>query len=1036
MNKTITQFRWLVTMLLLVTAMAMPKMAWAQISPTMPSGNGTADSPYKIGTAAELYWFAALVNGDESVCTGNVTQKTSANAVLTKDIDYGYITWTPIGVNGYTGTFDGQGHTISGLNFDNSGLNNVGLFGSNSGTIKNVGVVNSYFYGSDFVGGVCGYNEGTITGCYNTGSVSGNDWVGGVCGQNYGGTITSCYNTGTASGNNWVGGVCGSNSGTITSCYNTGTVSGDYYVGGVCGDHGGIITGCNNKGSVSGDYYVGGVCGDNNGGTITSCHNTGEVSGNDDYVGGVCGDNENGGTITSCHNTGQVHGYKNCVGGVCGGNSSTITSCYNDNTGAVSGNGGSVGGVCGSNSGTITSCYNTGTVSCNFDSVGGVCGSNGGKITGCYNTGSVSGHNQVGGVCGYNSSTITGCYNYNTGAVSGSKDVSGSSYVGGVCGYNEGGTITGCYNSGTVSGYNWIGGVCGRNSTGTITGCYNTGEVSGNSNIGGVCGDNERGTITGCYTNNDVVCGNDNGTLDDCGKKTNDDFKNGTVCPLLNDALKDANASVRFYRGTNYPELIMNVPSLAEGKYQISNKEELYAFALLVNNGETNANAELTADIVVNSGLAEGKTMLESLEYDVASGKVTNGSSFVAWTPMGYYKSDDDYVEYKGTFDGQGHTISGLYLDNRELNNVGLFGRNSGTIKNVGVIDSYFCGNNQVGGVCGNNVNGGTISDCYNMGSVSGNNLVGGVCGENGGTITNCYYLASNDDGNGGKTTDQFKSGEVAYLLSQGSTVTDGENTTYYSGSVWGQQLGTDNYPVLSDYKVIKAAKGDKDANENDTYWATFSNLNSDVTLSVPSARNLKVYNATVSGGTLTLSERTDSQVAKGEGVLLKTDKEYVNAKENETDGLTAVDYADNNLVATPATEQTITAEADYTLYRLTYNNVSTMKDLGFYLGLVKDANGNVISSNGSQLKATPGKAYLKVSTDAATTPTAAAPAHGFVFPGDDETTGIGEIVIEGDAGISGTANANDRIYNLQGQQISAPVKGIYIKNNKKVIIK
>ena len=331
--------------------------------------------------------------------------------------------------------------------------------------------------------------------------------------------------------------------------------------------------------------------------------------------------------------------------------------------------------------------------------------------------------------------------------------------------------------------------------------------------------------------------------------------------------------------------------------------------------------------------------------------------------------------------------------------------------------------------MCG--FNAGTIRGCYNIGAVNAYQQVGSVCGLNNGTITYCYYDSDNCTGNAigtnngtatkveGKTTEQFKSGEVAYLLSQGT-----------EGSVWGQQLGTDDYPVLSDYKVIKAAKGDKDANENDTYWATFSNLNSDVTLSVPSARNLKVYNATVSGGTLTLSERTDSQVAKGEGVLLKTDKEYVNAKENETDNLTKADYTDNNLVATPATEQTITAETGYTLYRLTYNNVSEKTGLGFYLGLVKDANGNVISSNGSQLKATPGKAYLKVS------PGAAAPARGFVFPGDDETTGIGEIVIEGDAGISGTANANDRIYNLQGQQISTPVKGIYIKNNKKVIIK
>ena len=67
MKKKLTQLRWLVTMLLLVTAMAMPKMAWAEITPTQPSGNGTAGSPYQIRTAAELYWFAALVKGDTSV---------------------------------------------------------------------------------------------------------------------------------------------------------------------------------------------------------------------------------------------------------------------------------------------------------------------------------------------------------------------------------------------------------------------------------------------------------------------------------------------------------------------------------------------------------------------------------------------------------------------------------------------------------------------------------------------------------------------------------------------------------------------------------------------------------------------------------------------------------------------------------------------------------------------------------------------------------------------------------------------------------
>ena len=223
-------------------------------------------------------------------------------------------------------------------------------------------------------------------------------------------------------------------------------------------------------------------------------------------------------------------------------------------------------------------------------------------------------------------------------------------------------------------------------------------------------------------------------------------------------------------------------------------------------------------------------------------------------------------------------------------------------------------------------------------------------------------------------------------------------------------------------------------ANSGSTdYWGTYSNMSSAARLSTVGGTSLKVYDAKVSGGVLTLTERTGSDVAKGEGVLVWSNGATVRATVIN-DNLNA--SANTDLVATPATEQTISAGDGYTLYRLTYNNVSTKTGLGFYLGLVKDANGTVISDDGKKLKATPGKAYLKVSTEAATKPSNAAPARGFAFPGDDDTTGIGEIVIEGDAGISGSANADGRIYNLQGQQVTAPVKGLYIKNNKKVVIK
>ena len=331
-----------------------------------------------------------------------------------------------------------------------------------------------------------------------------------------------------------------------------------------------------------------------------------------------------------------------------------------------------------------------------------------------------------------------------------------------------------------------------------------------------------------------------------------------------------------------------------------------------------------------------------------------------------------------------------------------------------------------VGGVCGSNSYG-TITNCFNEGTVSGKYNVGGVCGDSYGGTTNCYYLSGTalggiegQDVNGSaekKSIKQFKSGEVAYLLAEGKVL--GEQA-------WGQQLGEDLYPVLgSDYKVIKAAKGD-----NDTYWATFSNLTNDVTLSVPSGRKLNVYNATVSGGKMTLTERSDYQVAKEEGVLLKTDGEYVNAKANETNDLTKASPDENHLVATPAVAQTVTAETGCKLYRLTYKNATNKERLGFYLSVDKANN----SSDGTSLKATPGKAYLKVSENEAKDPSSASLARSFVFGGGNETTGIEGITIMGtDVQRHGTIEG---IFDLQGRKISNPTKGIYIKNNKKVIIK
>ena len=341
-------------------------------------GDGSKDEVYEISNAGQLYWFAGLVNGTLS----GETQNASANAVLTADIvvnknvlkpdgtlnEGTFKEWTPITGSSnstYSGRFDGQNHTIRGLYFNQEDSYDVGLFGRNNGKIANAGILDSYFYGTSKVGGVCGNNyTGTITNCYNTGSVSGLGNLGGVSGYNDNGSITNCYNIGSVSGSRgFVGGVSGCNSkGTIINSYNAGSVSGLECVGGVSGDNSkGTITNCYNIGSVSGsEGYVGGVNGWNKG-IITNCYNTGSVSGTERYVGGVNGYND-GGTITNCYNIGSSVSGSGYVGGVNGRNKGTITNCYN--TGSVSGTGVNVGGVIGRNesNATIKNCYYDSTV--------------------------------------------------------------------------------------------------------------------------------------------------------------------------------------------------------------------------------------------------------------------------------------------------------------------------------------------------------------------------------------------------------------------------------------------------------------------------------------------------------------------------------------------------------------------------------------------------------------------------------------------------------------------------------------------------
>lgn len=228
-------------------------------------------------------------------------------------------------------------------------------------------------------------------------------------------------------------------------------------------------------------------------------------------------------------------------------------------------------------------------------------------------------------------------------------------------------------------------------------------------------------------------------------------------------------------------------PPVKDGVYQLSTVEDLFWFLTQVNNGNNKLNVVLTQDIVVNQNCLDRITTLTK------AGNME--SALIVWQPIGTI----DYP-FEGTFNGQGHSISGLYINDKAQDNVGLFGiiSEDAVVKNVGLEDSYIMGNENVGSICGNNQ--GTIANCYNTSIVKGSQNVGaisgsvtkdavvvnsysvgkatttegeeqgisGVASEN---VKNCYYLTEKNDNTDeqAKTATEFKSGEVLKSLVEGA---------------------------------------------------------------------------------------------------------------------------------------------------------------------------------------------------------------------------------------------------------------------------
>ena len=240
-----------------------------------------SNGSYTVYNADGLMNIAELVNGG----------KTDINITLDKNIDLTGKAWTPIGTdydNSYKGTFDGGGHTITGLTFTTND-EFAGLFGwlNRAGTVKNVvmegiQITSNHMFGC--TGGVVGYSWGTIENCSVSGSVSGTDCVGGVVGSQKAGSIIGCSSSATVKGTHYVGGVAGEKWGTMIACYATGNVTleigspKNLSGGGVVGLNGGsrvlacyAIGNVNSKGSSTGNVHIGGLFGDNYT-VVTACY--------------------------------------------------------------------------------------------------------------------------------------------------------------------------------------------------------------------------------------------------------------------------------------------------------------------------------------------------------------------------------------------------------------------------------------------------------------------------------------------------------------------------------------------------------------------------------------------------------------------------------------------------------------------------------------------------------------------------------------------------------------------------------------------
>lgn len=730
-----------------------------------------------VANGEQLKGIQTLAGTNSDVLNYNFALKNDINATDVSN-------YQAIGGSGtaFTGKFDGRGNRIIGLNVDNTNnhtsTDNVGVFGVNAGTIKNLKVYSSTFKGYDNVGAIAGTNKGTIDNVTTLGNT-----VEALGSANS--VVLDSKNVGAA------GGVVGTNNGTVNNATSRDSViageatKSTTTAGGIAGINNDLVANSQSHSAViaskTSTYSLGGIVGVNTAsGKGLDNVNAYGVTGSSilvDNTGGIAG--LNSGTLNDAYNESIVKGSSN-VGGIAGTNSGEISLIVNG--ASVTAEGNYTGGLVGSTTDSISDGRNNGVIT-GVNYVGGLVGSNGEKVklTNLTNDSSaeITGEKYVGGIAGTNSGSIstTDTNLINRGSITGNK------YVGGIAGENKG-TIANVNNdivlNATGSDAEYFGGVTGINTKdGIITNATNRGNINASeaTYVGGITGQND-GTLSGA--------GNK-------GKVTGKDYVGGVAGLNTKDVIGNINSII----GIKNEGAVIAEAGGAGGIFG-KNKANIQ-YAELSNSGTVTGEADTTGTLSgtggifgENTGNIDHSSLKNEVKGEVSgvnnvggliginSGNIEGGRDEASH----YYK----YQIYNNgtiTATGNGSNIGGLIGYNKKDTTTGSLtaGYNTGNI--------VASGSKNVGGIVGTNE--GTVKEVFNTiagnGSVTGNTNVGGLIGTNSGELSNAYSTST----------------VVGNVV--GNNTRTGIVTNIYATNTNGNLIGTNNGTIDKSYSFSSSDK-------------------------------------------------------------------------------------------------------------------------------------------------------------------------------------------------------------------------------------